>query len=48
MHYSESIDRILKSELTDLINMVRKKELAFAPGEVENYCNLYKEMKNKK
>ena len=46
MQYPDSIDKILKSELTNLIDMVRKKELAFAPKEVEKYCNLYKELKN--
>ena len=47
MNYPESIDKILKSELTDLINMVRKKEFAFVPGIIEHYCNLYKEIKKK-
>ena len=47
MKYPESIDKILKEELTNLINMVREKEFAFAPGIVEHYCNLYKEIKNK-
>lgn len=42
MHYSEKIDTILKSELTDLINHVREKSLAFAPGTVENYYEIYK------
>ena len=46
MKYPEEIDAILKSELTDLINMVRNKENAFKPGEVERYCNLYNEIKN--
>ena len=45
MHYSEQIDTILKSELTNLINMVRKKELAFSPGTVEKYYEFYKELK---
>ena len=40
MNYPEEIDRILKLELTNLINMVRKKENAFVPGTVEHYCNL--------
>ena len=49
MNYPEAIDRILKEELTNLINLVRNKESAFEPGVVERYCNLYSEMrKNKK
>lgn len=45
MHYDESIDVLLKSELTKLINTVRKKEGAFAPGTVKKYCDLYFELK---
>lgn len=45
MNYSENIDRILKSELTKLINLVRKKEISFAPGTVENYYEKYKKIK---
>ena len=48
MNYSDTIDKILKSELTNLINLVRKKECAFQDGEVEKYCNIYKEKKNKR
>ena len=48
MNYPEEIDRILKLELTNLINMVRKKEGAFTQGTVEHYCNLYKDMKKGK
>lgn len=47
MHYSEEIDLILKSELTDLINHVRKKELAFLPGTVEYYYEKYANIKTK-
>lgn len=47
MHYPETIDKILKSELTNLINMVRNKEEAFKPGTVEKYCGLYEELKSK-
>ena len=43
MRYSEKIDCILKSELTNLINFVRQKELAFEPGTVEHYYEIYKE-----
>ena len=35
-----------KSELTNLINMVKQKEGAFHPGEIDKYCNLYNELKN--
>ena len=48
MNYPEEIDRILKLELTNLIDMARKKELSFAPGTVEHYCNLYKDVKKGK
>ena len=48
MKYPDTIDGILKYELTTLINMVKQKNLAFKPGEVEKYCNLYKKIKGKK
>ena len=41
MHYSEKIDEILKEELTNLINLVRQKKLAFEPGTVEYYNEKY-------
>ncbi len=47
MHYSDQIDEILKSELTDLINLVRKKQLAFEPGTVEHYYEKYKNLLKK-
>ena len=47
MNYSEQIDTILKSELTHLINIVRKKELVFEPGTVEHYYEKYKLIKGK-
>ena len=47
MKYPQSIDKVLKFELTNLINMVREKKLAFAPGTVEHYCELYNKEKNK-
>ena len=43
MRYSEKIDTILKSELTNLINTVRQKASAFEPGTVEHYYEIYKE-----
>ena len=48
MNYPESIDKILKLELTNLINSVRKKESAFSNGTVEHYCGLYSRLKRKK
>ena len=48
MNYPESIDKILKTELTNLINLVRKKEKAFSKGTVEYYCGLYSKMKLKR
>ena len=45
MNYPESIDKILKSELTHLIDTVRKKEGAFKPGTVEHYCDMYSKLK---
>lgn len=44
MNYSENIDTIIKVELTNLINMVRKKELAFEPGIIESYYTKYKNL----
>lgn len=48
MNYPESIDKILKYELTKLIDLARNKDEAFQYGEVERYCNLYKMIKNGK
>lgn len=47
MNYSDQIDTILKTELTNLINIVRKKELVFEPGTVEYYYEKYKSIKTK-
>lgn len=44
MNYSDEIDYILKAELTNLINMVRAKELAFKENTVENYYEIYKKI----
>ncbi len=46
MNYSKEIDVILKQELTNLIDLVRKKEVPFQPGVVEKYCKMYQEYKN--
>lgn len=48
MNYPERIDKILKAELTNLINLVREKKEAFKPGTVEKYCNLYQEIKDRR
>ena len=45
MNYSDTLDKILKSELTVLIEMVRKKELAFDPKVIEEYNEKYNEIK---
>ncbi len=45
MNYPDSLDKILKSELTNLINLARNKEGPFAQGTVEHYCDLYNEIK---
>ena len=45
MNYPESIDKILKSELTHLIDTVRKKEGAFKPGTIEHYYDMYSKLK---
>ena len=48
MNYSEDIDFILKQELTELINMVRNKEMAFKPNAVDNYYKEYIDMTHNK
>lgn len=48
MNYSQEIDRILKEELTNLINKVRKKELAFKDGTVEKYYEKYATFESQK
>lgn len=46
--YPEKIEIILKEELTELINLVRNKELAFSSGIIEKYHEKYIEIKAKK
>lgn len=43
MNYSDDLDRILKEELTTLIELVRNKSDAFTPGTVEKYYKKYQE-----
>ncbi len=45
MGYSKKLDMILKEELSDLIEHARKKDMAFTPGTVEHYYNIYKDYK---
>ena len=45
MNYSDELDKILKSELSNLIELVRKKEGAFKPGSIEKYYEKYKNIK---
>lgn len=45
MNYSKELDVILKSELSDLIEHAKKKEMAFAKGVVEYYYDIYKNLK---
>ena len=42
MNYSKDIDNILKSELTILINKVRKKEYPFNINDIDKYYLMYK------
>ena len=48
MNYSEDIDLILKNELTNLINMVRNKELAFKKNAADKYYYQYKSIAHSK
>lgn len=47
MNYPDSIDTILKGELSNLIELARAKEGPFAKGMVEKYYNIYKDIKEK-
>ncbi|MEG1495545.1 MAG: DUF402 domain-containing protein [Bacilli bacterium] len=47
MSYSEDIDKVIKSELTVLIELAKAKEGPFRPGRVESYYNVYKDLKEK-
>ena len=46
MHYSEDLDLILQSELTDLINMKRSEVGPFNKSTVEKYYKLYEKIVN--
>ena len=45
MKYPEAIDEILKSELTNLISLVRAKVIPFDKKTIEYYYNLYNKVK---
>ena len=47
MHYPENLDRILRDELTDLINLARSKDHPFKIGMVEYYYAIYKDVKKR-
>lgn len=48
MNYSDDIDKILKKELTELINKVRNKEYPFNKKTIDHYYEKYKELKKEK
>ncbi len=48
MNYSDDLDMILKSELTELIEMVRKKEIIFQTPTIEEYHHQYNDIKCQK
>lgn len=45
MNYPKEIDEIIKTELTELINMKRGNKGPFTPGVVEQYYKIYKNIK---
>lgn len=45
MKYSKELDQILKTELSDLIDSVRKKEWPFHHAEIKRYYEIYKNLK---
>ena len=47
MHYSDELDKILRSELTNLIDKVRAKEWPFQHDDLKKYYEVYKELKHK-
>lgn len=46
MNYSKDIDKILKKELTILINKVRNKEFPFNNSNIDYYYEMYKKILN--
>ena len=47
MNYSDEIDKVIKSELTKLIDMAKAKSGPFTPGLVEEYHREYLDLKLK-
>lgn len=45
MNYPISIDKIVKEDLSNLIEIVRKKEFPFNHGIINNYYNMYSKLK---
>ena len=45
MGYSNKLDKVLKDELSILIEHARKKDVAFKPGTVEHYYDIYLDVK---
>ena len=45
MHYPEDIDKIVKSELSSLIEMKKNNEGPFKEGIVDKYYDIYEKMK---
>ena len=45
MNYPASIDKIVKDDLSNLIEIVRKKEFPFNRGIIDNYYNMYNKLK---
>lgn len=48
MNYSDEIDKILKDELSSLIDIVRKKEYPFDKESLEKHLKMYKELSKNK
>lgn len=48
MHYSNSIDTILKKDLSELIDLVREKKLPFDSKTIEYYYDIYNKVKLEK
>lgn len=47
MNYPQIIDSILKNDLSDLIELVRKKAIPFDKKTIEYYYNIYNKIKGK-
>ena len=45
MQYPKEIDEILKEDLSELIEMVRNKQIPFDKGTIEYYYNVYNKVK---